>query len=110
MIFPKAGDRGALKPIAAAMILNRKVGGAGPMARAEMKSFRLARPRCPECYSGRTRIHWSAISNLWRVPAVVISGVLVYPVVGLRMRCRECGSRFLASRDGLEATNWEPIT
>jgi hypothetical protein len=52
---------------------------------------------------------WSAIDNLWRLPGAVISGVVLYPAIGIRMRCSECGCGFVSSRDGAEASYWEPI-
>jgi hypothetical protein len=80
------------------------------MKKSEMKSFRLARPRCPHCYSGRTRFDWSVPGNLLRLPLAILSGLVFYPLVGLQMRCTECGGGFLASEDGGEAGHWEPIT
>ena len=75
------------------------------MGRAGMRSFRLWRPRCPRCHSHRTRIDWATLGNLWRLPTVIVSGVLFYPAVGLLMRCRDCGRRFFASRDAEEAVS-----
>jgi hypothetical protein len=80
------------------------------MRKAEMKSFRWARPRCPHCYSGRTRLDWSAPANLIRLPLAILSGLVSYPMVGLQMRCTECGGEFLDSKDGGESRHWEPIT
>jgi hypothetical protein len=80
------------------------------MKKSEWKSFRLARPRCPHCYSGRTRFDWSAPGNLLRLPLAILSGMLFCPMVGLRMRCVECGGGFVTSKDGAEASHWEPIT
>jgi hypothetical protein len=40
----------------------------------------------------------------------MISGIVFYPVIGIRMQCAECGGGFLTSRDGSEANHWEPIT
>ena len=80
------------------------------MKTAELKSFRLARPRCPHCYSGRTRFDWSAPGNLLRLPLAILSGLVFYPMVGLQMRCTECGGGFLTSKDGGETGHWEPIS
>jgi hypothetical protein len=66
--------------------------------------------RCPDCYSGRTHIDWSAADNLLRVPGAVLSGMVIDPVVGIRMRCRECGATFVTSRDDTDEGHWEPIT
>jgi hypothetical protein len=65
------------------------------MGRAGMQSYRLCRPPCPRCHSQRTRIDWARVGNLWRLPTEFVSGVLFYPVVGLPMRCRDCGRRSL---------------
>ena len=65
-----------------------------------VKSFRLLRPSCPCCSSGRTRFDWSAPGNLWRIPLAIASAVIVFPAVGLRFRGPECGRRFIASRAG----------
>jgi hypothetical protein len=73
------------------------------MGTTRMKSFRLARTTCPQCDSQRTRIDWTAIGNLLRVPGAVASELLIYPVIGIRMSCKQCGCRFLASRNGQEA-------
>src|SRR5262245_29925711 len=82
----------------------------GSMEKAEPKSLRPVRPRCPQCYSGRTQIDWSAIGNLLRLPGAALSGMACSPVLDIRMRCSECGDVFLASRDEAEAGHWEPIT
>jgi hypothetical protein len=44
------------------------------------------------------------------LPLAILSGLVFYPMVGLQMRCTECGSGFVASKDGGEASHWEPIT
>ena len=40
------------------------------------KSFRLLRPACPRCGDRMTRFDWTAIGNLWRVPAVVAAAMI----------------------------------
>jgi hypothetical protein len=75
------------------------------MSHVAMKSFRLVRPCCPHCGSNWTRIDWLAVGNLLRLPVAIISvATFLYPAIGIRMRCRECGGGFLASSDGTEAS------
>jgi hypothetical protein len=69
----------------------------------QIKSFRLARPTCPCCSSKQTSLHWTTLSNALRVPAAVISGLILYPMIGTRMVCKSCGHRFLTTRSGLDA-------
>lgn len=70
---------------------------------ARMKSFRLTRPSCPQCDSSQTRIDWTAVDNLVRVPLAIASALIIYPANGVRMSCKECGRGFLASRNGQAA-------
>ncbi len=68
------------------------------------KSFRLLRPACPRCGDRTTRFDWTAIGNLWRVPAAVATAMTAYfPLVGIRFRCPKCGQRFVAFFDASTA-------
>src|SRR5262249_38112759 len=95
---------------AAATVFGSPMARSGSMERAEVKSFRRVRPRCPDCYSSRTHVDWSSAGNLLRLPGAILSGMVLSPAVGIRMRCSECDGTFVTTRDGAEAGHWEPIT
>ena len=62
---------------------------------AEMKSFRLKMPTCPQCGSSDTKIDIRDYSKLVRMPVAVSSaGMIGIPPASMTFECNRCGVQF----------------
>ena len=62
------------------------------MARTH-RSFRLERPKCPQCASQGTRVA-PGIGNLLRIVADGLLALFLAPIFSYRLRCEKCGFEF----------------
>ncbi len=63
--------------------------------RESKRSFRLARPECPECQTAEARLVHSVV-NWARVAVSTATGLFLWPVLAILWKCSKCQNEFKA--------------